>query len=338
MDLSLGEEQEAIDELFRGLLSKECPPEVVRDAEPLGFDARLWATLAGAGAAGMALPGNTGGGGLSLLEAALLAEHVGRHLAPVPFIEHTVAGRLLATLEPGAAALEALAAGERIATLALQPAHEGTARLVPGGAVADVVLALEGDTVVCCETASPGSGPANLASSPLADRALGGARSLASGAAAGRAYTRALDEWRALTASTLVGVAGGALDLGLAYVKEREQFGVPIGSFQAIQHGLAEVAVQLDGARLLARKAAWAFDQDPDDATRLAGMALLFCAETAQLAAARSLHYHGGYGFSLEYDVQLYYRRAKGWPLAIDAPTREYRRLADVVLGPRGEA
>jgi alkylation response protein AidB-like acyl-CoA dehydrogenase len=131
-------------------------------------------------------------------------------------------------------------------------------------------------------------------------------------------------------------MCGGAqrvLDMSVEYAKVREQFGKPIGSFQAIQHGMAEVAVALDGARLLARKAAWAFEAEPAGAPRLARMALLFCGEVAQTAATRSLHYHGGYGFSMEYDIQLYFRRAKGWLLALDDPAREYQSLADLMYG-----
>ena len=94
----------------------------------------------------------------------------------------------------------------------------------------------------------------------------------------------------------------------------------------------------LDGARLLARKAAWSFDADPDQASRLAGMALVFCGDVASLAAARSLHYHGGVGFSLEYDIQLYYRRARGWRLVHGDPGREIERVGDLMFGPTRHA
>ncbi len=125
-----------------------------------------------------------------------------------------------------------------------------------------------------------------------------------------------------------MGLGLGALGITRAYVTERHQFGKAIGSFQAIQHTLADIAVALDGAQLLARKAAWACDAGRADAADLGAMALLFAAEHAQRAAERGLHFHGGYGFMQEYDIQLYYRRAKGWPLVIDTPTHEYQRLA----------
>ena len=137
-----------------------------------------------------------------------------------------------------------------------------------------------------------------------------------------------------LTAAALVGLGLGALAIAVAYVSEREQFGVPIGSFQSLQHGLADVGVALDGAQLLARKAAWAFDQELRAAAELAAMAFLFAAEQAQRATERALHYHGGYGFMEEYDIQLFYRRAKGWANVLDEPRREWARLADLRYGP----
>ena len=92
--------------------------------------------------------------------------------------------------------------------------------------------------------------------------------------------------------------------------------------------------VALDGAQLLAYKANWAFDAQPSRAAELATMALLFAAEQARVASERGLHFHGGYGFMEEYDIQLSYRRAKGWALVLADPRREYRHLADLRYGP----
>jgi len=147
-------------------------------------------------------------------------------------------------------------------------------------------------------------------------------------------HAEAVDEWRVLTAAALVGLGAGALELARTYVIERHQFDVPIGSFQSVQHGLADVDVALGGAQLLARKAAWAFDSALTNSAELAAMAFLFAAEQARRASERALHYHGGYGFMEEYDVQLFYRRAKGWALILQDPDREYARLADLRYGP----
>jgi alkylation response protein AidB-like acyl-CoA dehydrogenase len=325
VDLELSEEQHAIADLFAAIAEGGSSSAGVREPEALGFSPTLWRLLSDAGAPGMALGEDVGGGGAGLLELALVVEALGRRVAPAPLVEHTVAARLLADL--GALPRDVVD-GTAVATLALRPLLDGTARLVPAGAVAAVVVALHGDDLVLVEGSPPGAAVPNLASAPLADRPVTDARVVASGRGARDRYEQALGEWRALTASALVGVGLGALDLGVAYTIERKQFGKPIGSFQAIQHTLADVAVALDGAQLLARKAAWAFDGARVEAPELAAMALLFAAEHSQRATERVLHFHGGYGFMQEYDIQLYYRRAKGWPLVLDSPARECERLA----------
>jgi alkylation response protein AidB-like acyl-CoA dehydrogenase len=187
-------------------------------------------------------------------------------------------------------------------------------------------------------SAPAGTGPRNHGAQPLADRSSReGDRQVLGDTAR---FARALDEWKVLTAASLVGIAASALDMGLEYVMSRHQFGVPVGSFQAVQHGLADLPVLIDGARLLTHKAAWAGDgggdgildvdmNDIEDFSTLASMAFLFAGDAAAHATDRSLHYHGGYGFSEEYDIQLYYRRARGWSLVFDDPSRESLRLAD---------
>jgi alkylation response protein AidB-like acyl-CoA dehydrogenase len=253
-----------------------------------------------------------------LRDLALVAESAGRHLAPVPLVESLVATRLLGAHDAVVAGVD----DATLATIALQPGG----RLVPAGAVADVVVALDGEELVAVRSRPPGGAPANLGSAPVADRDLdAGARTvLARGDDAQQRFTRALDEWRVLTAAALVGLAQGALDVGVAYAKERRQFGVPIGSFQAVQHRLADVATAVDGARLVTYEAARSAEPV------LTSMAFVFAAEAAEEAAAASLHVHGGYGFTLEYDVQLFFRRAKAWALAAGDPRRERLRIADL--------
>jgi alkylation response protein AidB-like acyl-CoA dehydrogenase len=342
VDLELSEEQQAVVELFGALASKWSTPEIVRSHEGLGFAAELWEQLVAAGAPGMAVAAEHGGGGSGLVELALAVEQLGRALAPAPLVEHAVATRLViaAGATPPDGPIDEVVDGASVATVALRPVVDGVARLVPAGAVAHHVVGLDGDRLVLSSSDPPGTAVPNLASMPLADRDLGTAdtTTLATGASARALFTAALAEWRALTAAALTGLGGAALDLARAYVTERHQFGVPIGSFQAIQHGLADVSVGLDGAQLLARKAAWALDRLTSGganarAADLAAMAFLFAAEQAQLASTRALHYHGGYGFMEEYDAQLFYRRAKGWALVLDDPALEYRRLADARYG-----
>ena len=332
MRTRLTDDEEAVKEVFDGFFAHESPPEVVRAAEPGGHDPGLWAKLAQTGAPGMALPAAAGGGDASLRDLAVVVESWGAHLAPVPLVEHAVATRLLHGIGADPPLVAALAAGERIATLAPRDPVDGLARLVPAGAVADVVVARAGDEITVTSTSPPGSGPRNTGDLPLADRDVATGTTIAPAAPG---WERALDEWRALTSVAYVGLARQAIRLCVDYVKERIQFDVPIGTFQAIQHGLADAATHLEGAHLLSHRAVWALDTDRPDAARLAGMALLFAADTARFATDRSLQYHGGYGFSEEYDIQLYHRRASAWLLQLGEPAAEYARLADAEFGPR---
>jgi alkylation response protein AidB-like acyl-CoA dehydrogenase len=328
--------------VFSSFFSKESPPSVARAAEPHGFDRSLWQRLLETGAPGMGAPESAGGGGAGLSDLVVVAEQLGRSIAPVPLIEHVVASRALPKPE------DDVVAGEAIATVALHPADaDGVWRIVPAGAVADVVIGVDGDEVVAVRSAAPGTGPRNHACAPLADRsARDGDRTVLGSA---DTFLRTIDEWKVLTSAALVGIGAAALDIGVDYAMSRYQFGVPIGSFQAVQHGLADLPVLIDGSRLLTHKAAWAGDGggtgviDPDqslieDFGTLASMAFVFSSDSASHATDRSLHYHGGYGFSEEYDIQLFYRRARGWALVLDDPTRECLALADRLFAPVKEA
>ncbi|XES00397.1 acyl-CoA dehydrogenase family protein [Streptomyces sp. S1D4-11] len=156
---------------------------------------------------------------------------------------------------------------------------------------------------------------------------------LARGPAAVRAYRRALSRWELLTGAALFGLGSKALDIGVDYVMQRKAFGVLIGTFQTIQHRLADNAIALDGARLLAYEAAWAQDENLPTADTSATMAFLFAAETAFKTTSEVLHFHGGYGYTLEYDIQLYFRRAKAWSLVAGDSRAAYTRLAHRVFG-----
>jgi alkylation response protein AidB-like acyl-CoA dehydrogenase len=336
MDLSLSEDQLALRAAFAEFFDSESTLERVRAAEPLGFDQDLWTKLTGTGAVAMGLPEDAGGGGASALDLVLVAEQYGRRIAPVPFPEAAAAGHVLA--RAGAAELVGgVADGSTLATIALSPAHDGRLRLVPAGAVAEVVVALDGDRLIALRR-PPGARPhvapsPNFGSSPLADWPLddGEQTVLAAGPHARQLYQDGVSLWQLLTAAALGGLRASALELGVAYVKARKAFGVIIGSFQAIQHRLADVVVAGDGAQLLVFEAAWARDTGQPDAAALASMAFLFNADCAFRTARECLQFHGGYGFTLEYDIQLYFRRAKAWPLALGDSRREYERLADLV-------
>ena len=386
MRLQFTEDEQAIHEAFAAFFAKECPTEAVRKAAPLGFSSDLWQKLCETGAPGMSLPESCGGGGADLRELGIVAGLAGSSIAPVPLVEHAAASRLLARLaEAGAdltalagetadALLSSLADGSAIATLALRStlSENTTARLLPAGAVANVFLALNGDDLIAVSSPPPLVSLPNTADLPIANREIPIASSevatLASGPDAASHFRRAVSEWQALTAAAICGLGQRALQIGVDYALERHQFDRPIGSFQAVQHGLADAATELEAAYYLCQRSLWMLDGEDASASQLstsrphgntlndnptassesipaepaapdaqtfAAMAFLFTSEAAQRAAASSLHYHGGYGYAEEYDIGLYYRRAKGWSLIYDSPAREYQRLADILLGPK---
>jgi len=332
MDLRLSAEQDQLVDAFRSLYAKHAPPDRVRDAELVGHDPELWSQLQGLGVIEMAIDEDRGGWGASMLDLALVAEQHGRHVAPAPLIERQVAARALARLE--SPRLDDVLSGDRVTSIALHPSVDGVAPAVPAASVADDVLVLVGDAL-CLVPVSAGSAFENLGSMPLADVGTDGGEVLEGGAVARQVFETALDEWLLLTAAALVGLGARALEIGVEYARERIAFGVPIGSFQALSHPFADSAAALDGARLLAYEAAWAVDEDTDRARELAALAFAFGSESARDASYRSLHVHGGYGFMLEYDIQLYWRRARAWPAVWGAPPDGYRRAADARHGRR---
>ena len=194
-------------------------------------------------------------------------------------------------------------------------------RLVPAGAVADDVIFFDGASLRHIALEGERSAVSTLGSLPLADIEVPTSTTeLASGPGAVAAFDEAVREWMILMAGALVGVGSRSIEIGVGYVKERKAFGVPIGSFQAVSHGLADAATASDGATLLAREAAWSADDEPERTPELGPLAFGFCTEAAREASYRSLHYHGGYGFMAEYDIQLYFRRARGWPAQFAEP------------------
>jgi len=329
MDLKPSEDQQLLIDAFGALYAKESPPERVRAAEPSGYDPELWRRLQEVGALEMAVDEESGGSGASLLDLALVAEQHGRFLGSAPLLEAQVVARLLARVGGSEArsALGAALTGDRLTTLALHPPRDGVLTMVPSGSVADTVVFVDGGKLWRAPVGDGRTVVDNLGSLPVADVGLGpDAVLLASGSDAGMLFEQARDEWLVLMANALAGIGSRSLEIGVEYVKERHAFGVPIGSFQAVAHGLADAATSVDGGGLLAREAAWAAAEEPGRAPELAALACAFNAEAAREASYRSLHYHGGYGFMLEYDIQLYFRRAKAWPALFAEPAALYAR------------
>lgn len=334
MNLELSHEQQLSSDAVGRLLATESSPARVRAAEAAGFDPDLWAQLVAMGVLSIRVPESDGGSGLGLIDAVLVAEQAGRHLASVPLAEAMAATGLLARL-PGMLAAGLLADALEGSPVMLLPqlVRSGELQAVPviaGG----VVLALDGDAVIAVRHMT-GPVDANLGADTLALRSLAGQDSaigrqvVAQGAEARDAFFAALEEWKLLKAAMLAGLARRALELAADYSRERHQFGKAIGSFQGIAHPLADSLTDVDGARLLVWRAIWAIAQGSPEAAANVSMAWWWATQSSANAVARALHTFGGYGVSLEYDIQLYYRRAKAWALLAGDPRQELYAVAD---------
>jgi len=350
MQLNLPDEQELLRQTFADFFATESSPERVRAAESTGFDSALWKSLLEMGALGMRVPEAQGGGGASLFDAVLLCEQAGRHLASAPLVEGIAVSGLLARLGGEAAdgALAKLLDDSWVVALVPREDCGEEPQLVPGGAAAQAVITLQGDQLLLVEGRAVDA-PRNLGASPLGVWHVGaeekGSRRsvLAQGARAREAFLAAREEWKLLTAAAVAGLARRAIEIAAAYATERIQWDRPIGAFQAIAHPLADSVTAVDGARLLIWDTAAAIAGDAPRASAQISMCWAWAAETASDAVARALHTHGGYGISLEYDIQLYHRRAKAWSLVCGDPRDEWLEVArrlwdDGAVLPRPEA
>lgn len=354
MDLSLDESQQILVDTFSELLEKECPSTLVRECESptdgseAGFSSTLWDRYCELGANGMGLPESAGGLGMSLLELGLVANQSGRVLAPVPFVEVAAVGRLLASVDPDDSLIATIVEGSPRVSLSVPRPHAvvgtgpqvGKRSLVAYGAIAEHVAAFHDDELYVVSDFERRRSPRvqDAGSGAIAHWDLersDDCRSLAKGPEARRAIARASAEWKLLSAFWLVGLAQRALAIGAQYARERIQFGVPIGGFQAIAHPLAECATRVDGAELLAWEAAWASTEEPERFEAISSMAFAWASQTALRTADVSLHTHGGYGFSTEYDIQLYYRRASSVPGVAGSAREELQSVAEFCFDPK---
>ena len=343
MNLSLDESQAILVSSFADFFSKECPSSIVRESEKDGFSLSLWRHFSEMGAPGMGIPEEKGGLGMGMLELCLVASAAGKVLAPIPFAEVASAGRLVAEFVDDEAWLAGIASGETIVSLVdsesqgVGSGQSGHKQWIAYGAVADHVVTLEGDELIMYSSAESqlmdtelNVGSAAHAFWVLSDSGVNPRTVLARGELAKEAFKRAIAEWKLLTAAALWGLSKEALAIGVEYAKTREQFGTVIGAFQAIALPLADCAMRVDGAELLVYEAAWSDDAEPERFLELCSMALIFASQTAQETSSVSLHTHGGYGFTEEYDIQMYYRRACAWSMMTGGTRNELLRLTSL--------
>jgi alkylation response protein AidB-like acyl-CoA dehydrogenase len=344
VDFSFSAEQEQLRASVRRFLAARSPePEVRRTmATESGYDPALWQQLTGQlGLTALAVPEKFGGAGFGMLELGLVLQEMGRALLCAPFLSSAVLGAS-ALLESGDTAaceqwLPPLAAGEVLATLVIPSPREpaetlrssrdsagwtltGHARLVLDGHIADLVLVpvRTGESTSLFAVTDLAAGVERQlldtfdSTRKLADLTFVDTPAVLIGAegGAGPAVSRTLDLAAVALAVESVGVAERALEMATEYAKVREQFGRPIGSFQAIKHKLANVLLEVEAARSAAWYALWAVAQRPDEVPVVASLTASTCAEAAYLAAAENIQVHGGMGYTWEHQAQLYLRRA----------------------------
>jgi alkylation response protein AidB-like acyl-CoA dehydrogenase len=327
MNFELSEDQQLLRDTFARYLNEHSSMVRVRAAQPSGFDPALWTGLAELGAWSLRVPEDAGGVGLGLLDAAVLMEEVGRTLASGPVAETLVAARLLATIDPGANSdlLERVTAGSAVVSIALHDIAAEPTQWIAGGAVAEAVIARNGDKIVLVATpASERTSEPNLASTPIAELHLGRAKyTVLSNTEAGRkAFAQGIEEWKLLIAAALAGLSRESVRLAAAYACERVAFGQPIGTYQAISHPLADLSTDIDGGKYLT----WKTIRDIADGKPEAGAEISLTSwwniDTAGRAVAQALHTFGGYGLTTEYDIHMFNLHAKAWPLVFGDPLR----------------
>jgi alkylation response protein AidB-like acyl-CoA dehydrogenase len=335
MDFGFTDDQREIKRTARDLLGERAGADRVRDLAEAGRrDDSLWRELCELGWAGIALSEEHGGQGLGAIELAILAEELGRSVAAVPFLPSVMASAMIE--QAGSAAqrerwLAGLAQGE--ITGALASGDETGAELVIGAPEAAVIVIVHEDQSARvlaadeCEIApisaiDPTRSAARVSTTPDAGEELAGDVS----AGLGRALVAASSE--------LVGVADRALEMTVAYVKERRQFGVPVGSFQAVSHRCAQMLLDTEKARSSTSFAAWAADADPERLGEAAAIAKAAASDAGREVTASAIQAHGGIGFTWEADVHWLYKRAQLDTALLGGASRQRARIA-ALLGDR---
>lgn len=315
MDFDLTEDQREIKNVARELLAARSPfPKVREAAEAAQYDEALWREIVELGWPGIAVAEEHGGQGLGAVELGVLLEELGYACAATPFLATAVGAAVIqagGTDEQRARWLPGLITGELRAGL-------GSADLVVDGHGADVVVLLEDDGARLLAGAD---------SEPLV--AIDPTRRFATVRGEGEPLAADVaDRARAAIAAEVVGVCQRALDMTLEYVKERKQFGVAVGSFQAVSHRCAQMLLHTESARSTAYYAAWAADAEPSRLGEAAALAAAAAATGAREVAASAIQAHGGIGFTWEADVHWLYKRGEVDRALLGGAKRHHAALA----------
>ncbi|MGI9184164.1 MAG: acyl-CoA dehydrogenase family protein [Solirubrobacteraceae bacterium] len=315
MDFDLTEDQKEIKNVARELLAARSPwPKVRAAAQTAAYDPALWQEIVALGWPGIAVSEQYGGQGLGAVELAVLLEELGYACAATPFLSTAVTAAVIAATGSDAQRerwLPGLVCGELSAGL-------GTPDLVADGEDADVVVVLEGGQARLI-AAPHGEAVVMIDPTRRFARVSGETEPLNAGAPA-RVY--------AGLAAEMVGVCQRALEMTLDYVKQRKQFGVAVGSFQAVAHRCAQMLLHTESARSTAYFAAWAADADPDRLTEAGALAAAAASRAGREVTASAIQAHGGIGFTWEADVHWLYKRAQLDAALLGGTGRHHAMLA----------
>jgi alkylation response protein AidB-like acyl-CoA dehydrogenase len=350
VDFELTEEQAALREVSRSMLAVNCPPQLVRllASAAKDVDDKLWQLGTELGWTGLAVPEELDGAGAGLVELCLVAEEIGRAAAPGAFTDSALVALALARAGRRPELAAALAAGDLKGCVASHGPVAGAYssagdELVLSGRATAVQAAATADWLLVL--VSGDAGPRLV----LVDRARAAVEPRRTLDETRRWYDVVFDgvrvgaddvitadeteiQWLAdaaavLSAADSLGAGEKLLDMTVAYVKVREQFGRPLGSFQSVKHKVADMLTTVKGARAATYYAAMALDAGVADATVAASVAKAFTAEGVAALAGEALQTHGGIGFTWEHDLHLYLRRVKVNEMLHGAPAEHYERI-----------
>ena len=324
MRFDFTDEQREIKDTARGFLADRFQPEVVRRlAEEGGYDDGLWREVSQLGWPGIAIAERHGGQGLGMVELAVLCEELGYACAPLPFLANAAAGIAIESAgsdEQRAAHLPGIASGEgrgAIAGKEVAMDADGAAVLVRIGDEHSATLLDPGEAEL---------EPLDLIDATRRYARVGDkeGESLPGDAEPAR------DRISVALAAELVGIGQRAMEMAVAYAKEREQFGRPIGAYQAVSHQCAEMVYDVEEARSLTLFAAWAADADPDSLPLAAAMAKARASEAAWAVCKASIQVHGGIGFTWEHDLHFLLKRARVGGQLFGTPGQHRERVAEL--------
>jgi alkylation response protein AidB-like acyl-CoA dehydrogenase len=332
MDFGLTDDQREIQRTARELLSDRARPERVREHAEAGTqDEALWQELCELGWPGIAIAEEHGGQGLGRIELSILCEELGRSLAPVPLLPSALAATLIehaGSPEQRERWLAGLATGE--ITGAIGVAVDGEAELVAGAAQAAVIVLVQDDGTGRVLTPEQAEISPDASIDPTRPAARVSASEDAGEPLPGD-VSAGLDRALVAVSSELVGVCDRALEMTVAYVKERKQFGVPVGSYQAVSHRCAQMLLDTEKARSLTASAAWSADADPAGLAEAAAMAKAAASDAGREVTAAAIQMHGGIGFTWEADVHWLYKRAQLDAVLLGGAGRSRANLAAIL-------